>query len=167
MNRKFSDTRYLTLLSLFVAIELVVGLVPYLGYIPINPLLNVTIIHIPVIIGAIILGPKAGGILGFVFGLTSLINATFLRPSPVESPLFSPFFSGGVFQGNFNSLLICFVPRILVGIVAAYVFIGLKKTRLPSGINLLATGIIGSLVNTILVLSGILYFLCRAVCRGQ
>jgi uncharacterized membrane protein len=129
-----------------------------LGYIPLNPVLNVTIIHIPVIVGAILLGPKPGAFLGFLFGLTSLINATFLRPNPIESPIFSPFFAGGAFKGGWQSLVICFVPRILVGVFAGLLWMLLKRTKIPSVVSLALCGVVGSFTNTILVLGGIYLF---------
>lgn len=158
MTANSEKTRRLTRLALLIAIELIVGLLPFLGYIPLNPILNVTIIHIPVIIGAIIMGPKAGAMLGFFFGLTSFINATFLRPNPIESPIFSPFFNGGAFEGGWQSLVICFVPRILVGLVAGGLYLLLKRTKITSVISFAICGIAGSFTNTVLVLGGIYLF---------
>ena len=160
--------REIALYGLFIAIELMVGLTP-LGYIP-TPLLTITTVHLPVIIAAIVMGPKMGGVLGGVFGLTSLINATFLRPNPIESPIFSPFygfmFNDAKLTGNVWSLVICFVPRILVGLVAAGVFAGLyallkkvmKKDMAAILISSGIAGVLGSLTNTILVLGGIYLF---------
>ena len=51
------------------------------GYIPLG-FMNATIIHVPVIIGAIILGPKYGGFLGLVFGITSLWKIRTCRMPP-------------------------------------------------------------------------------------
>jgi len=158
MKNVTHSTKRLTQLSLLIAIELIVGLIPFLGYIPLNPVLNITIMHIPVIIAAVVLGPKAGGIVGFVFGLTSFINATWLRPNPIESPIFSPFFKGGEFEGGIGSLIICFVPRILVGVVAGYLFILLIKVIKNRSISLVIAGVVGSMTNTILVLGGIYIF---------
>ena len=78
--------------------------------------------HIPVIIAGIILGWKKGAFAGFVFGLTSFLKASFIAPN-ITSFLFSPLYPGG----NFWSLVICFVPRILVGVIAYFVFTGLMK----------------------------------------
>ena len=72
-----SKTKRLVILAVFSAIIAVMAFT--VGYIPLG-FMNATIIHIPVIIGAILLGPVEGGILGFVFGLTSLINNT-VRPN--------------------------------------------------------------------------------------
>ena len=123
-NRK-TDLRSLTLLALFAAIIVVMANVPFLGYIPLG-FMNATTVHIPVIIGACLLGPKAGGMLGFVFGLTSLINNT-LKPL-ITSFVFTPFYSlDPRFSGGIRSLFICFVPRILIGVFAGLIFNALKE----------------------------------------
>ena len=106
-------------LALLGGIVVVMAFVPFLGYIPLG-FTRATIIHVPVIIGSLILGPRNGAALGFLFGLTSLINNT-VNPT-ATSFVFSPFYSVGEFQGGIGSLIICFVPRILVGIVPYYIF---------------------------------------------
>ena len=159
VNQK-QKTRELALYGMFIAIEMIFGLTP-IGFIP-TPLLTVVTVHIPVILGAIMIGPKMGATLGFVFGLTSLINATFLKPNPIESPAFSPFYSyisdDAAFSGGWQSLVICFIPRILTGLVAAYVFILLRKAIKYDIISAGIAAVLGSLTNTLLVLFGI-YFL--------
>ncbi len=114
----------MVLTALFTAIIIIMAFVPYLGYINLV-VIKATLIHVPVIIGSIVLGPKKGGFLGFVFGCTSLINNTF-NPS-LLSFAFSPFYSVGEIGGNFFSVIICFVPRILVGVVPYFVYVGNKK----------------------------------------
>lgn len=148
-NTKIS-TKQLVLVSLFTAIIFIMGLTP-LGYLPIG-LFRVVTVHIPVIIGSIILGAKYGAFLGFVFGLTSLITAH-INLGPVAY-LFSPFLSG-----NFFSLVVCFVPRILVGIVPYYVYTFIKKLfKNRDEVALSLAGILGSLTNTIFVLGFIYVF---------
>lgn len=150
-NRK-SDLRSLTLLALFSAIIVVMANVPFLGYIPLG-FINATTVHIPVIIGACLLGPKAGAFLGGVFGLTSLINNT-LKPL-ITSFVFTPFYSlDPRFSGGIRSLIICFVPRILIGIVAGLLFKWLKSNTRPAVACGIA-GFLGSMTNTIFVLGGI------------
>ena len=68
----------MSLAGIFTAIIIAMSVVPFLGYIPLG-FMNATIIHVPVIIGAIILGPKYGAYLGLVFGVTSLVKATIPR----------------------------------------------------------------------------------------
>lgn len=75
-NRKRSSlTLGMVQTALFAALIIILAFTPFLGYIPLG-FTRATIIHIPVIIGSLMLGPKNGAFLGFVFGMTSLINNT-------------------------------------------------------------------------------------------
>ena len=65
-------TKDMVVVALFAAIIIVMACVPFLGYIPLG-VINATIIHVPVIIASVVLGPRKGAFLGGVFGLTSLI----------------------------------------------------------------------------------------------
>lgn len=142
------------------AIIVVMASVPFLGYIPLG-FMNATIIHVPVIIGAILLGPKYGAFLGLVFGVTSVIRAT-ITPN-VTSFVFSPFVSINGFGGNGWSLVIAIVPRVLIGVVAYYVFAAMMKfLRDKKGghtISLWIAGVAGSLTNTLLVMNLIYIFI--------
>lgn len=145
--------------AIFAALILLMAFTPFLGYIPLG-FTRATIIHIPVILGAVLLGPKQGAVLGFVFGLTSLINNT-VNPT-ATSFAFSPFYSVGETSGNWASLVICFIPRILIGVVAYYVYLGVKKAMgdRKSGTTLAlgAAGLCGALTNTLLVMNLIFLF---------
>ena len=123
---KNEKTYELVLTALFTAIIVIMAFTP-LGYIPLV-VINATIIHIPVILGALFLGPKKGAFLGFVFGLTSFINNTF-KAATASAFVFSPVLAYNVVgvSGIFKSLYICFVPRILVGVVPYYVYILIRK----------------------------------------
>lgn len=98
--------------ALFAALIIILAFTPFLGYIPLG-FTRATIIHIPVIIGSLMLGPKKGAFLGFVFGMTSFINNT-MNPT-ATSFVFTPFFELGEVHGGIGSVIICFVPRMLVG----------------------------------------------------
>ncbi len=148
MNK--SKTTDMVLMALFAAIIIALAVIPGIGYIPLG-VTRATTIHIPVIIASIILGPKKGGILGGVFGLTSLVMNTFMPT--VTSFVFTPFYSGG----NFWSLLICFLPRILTGIVPYYVFKLLSRIKLKA-VPLMIAGFLGSMTNTLLVMNLIYIF---------
>ena len=142
------------------------GLFALIGYIPLG-FTKATTIHIPVIIGSILLGPQKGAVLGGVFGLTSLINNT-LYPT-ATSFVFSPFYSAGAFKGGWASLIICFAPRILVGVTPWLVW-HLLEPRLGSSrtgrlFSLGLAGFAGALTNTLLVMNGIFSVLRR--CLGR
>ena len=79
--------------ALFTAIIVVMAFTP-LGFIPLV-VINATIIHIPVILGAIFCGPKKGAFLGFVFGLTSFIKNT-LMPTSMSAFVFSPILASSI-----------------------------------------------------------------------
>ena len=123
---KNEKTYELVLTALFTAIIVIMAFTP-LGYIPLV-VINATIIHIPVILGALFLGPKKGAFLGFVFGLTSFINNTF-KAATASAFVFSPVLAANVvgFSGIFKSLYICFVPRILVGVIPYFVYILIRR----------------------------------------
>lgn len=142
--------------TMLVAIMTLMALVPLLGYIPLTPTIRATTLHLPVIIGAVLLGPRVGAFLGAVFGLTSLLSNTF---SPtVTSFVFSPFYQVGEIGGNAWSLVICFVPRILLGVVAGWVFLLLRERVKHQTLSCAVAAVAGSLTNTILVLWGIYLF---------
>lgn len=123
---KNEKTYELVLTALFTAIIVIMAFTP-LGYIPLV-VINATIIHIPVILGALFLGPKKGAFLGFVFGLTSFINNTF-KAATASAFVFSPVLAANVVgvSGIFKSLYICFVPRILVGVIPYFVYILIRN----------------------------------------
>lgn len=159
MERNNGKTLELVQLALFSAIIIIMAFVPFLGYIPLG-FMNATIIHVPVIIASIVLGYKKGAFLGFLFGLTSLLNNTF-KPN-LTSFVFTPFYTLGTDGGNFFSLIICFVPRILVGVVPYFVYQGMMKgfgnKKWGRGAGLTLAGIAGSLTNTLLVMNMIYFF---------
>jgi len=111
------------------------------------------------------LGPKYGGFLGFVFGLTSLLNNTF-NPT-LTSFVFTPFYSLGTYSGNFWSLVIVFLPRILVGIVPYYIYKGMKKIKNNDVLALGVAGVGGSLTNTLLVMSFIYLFFGQSYAQAK
>ena len=141
--------------ALFAALIIILAFTPFLGYIPLG-FTRATIIHIPVIIGSLMLGPKKGAFLGFVFGMTSFINNT-MNPT-ATSFVFTPFFELGEVHGGIGSVIICFVPRILVGVVPWYVYRGLERIFGKQMLSLAAAGIAGALTNTRLVMNLIYVF---------
>lgn len=147
--------------AIFGAIIIIMAFTPFLGYIPLG-FTRATILHVPVIIASLLMGPKKGGVLGFLFGLTSFINNT-MNPT-ATSFVFTPFYSVGEVSGGIGSLIICFVPRILVGILPFYVYklaMYFRSKRGKSGVSnagLIFAGVTGSLVNTLLVMNLIFVF---------
>ena len=173
--QKPAGSRYSTMsmvqVAIFGAIIFIMAFTPFLGYIPLG-VTRATIIHIPVIIASLLMGPKKGSVLGFVFGLTSFINNT-INPT-ATSFVFTPFYSVGEISGGIGSIIICFVPRILIGIVPYYVYrLALRfvsedtRRKGVSGIGLVLAGISGALVNTLLVMNLIFVFFREAYAQAN
>lgn len=158
MNRKKSETQRLTLAAFFVAIEIVLT-TTQLGYLPIGPI-SITTMHLPVILAGIILGPGYGSVIGAVFGLTSVLNATF-RPG-LTSFCFSPFISIGSVSGNFASLLIAFIPRIFLGWFSGVLYRILNGKLHNSWLSAMISAGINTLIHTLLVMGMIVLFFGKA-----
>ena len=153
--QKKMDVRLLAQMALLTALMLVMAYTP-LGYIPL-PFMNATTMHIPVIIGACLLGPKMGAVLGGLFGLTSVFKAT-ITPN-ITSFVFTPFYSlNPQFSGSWKSLIVAIVPRILIGLLAGLAYQALRKAVHNETVSLAISGFIGSMVNTIGVM-GLIYLL--------
>ncbi|MBE6973027.1 MAG: ECF transporter S component [Ruminococcaceae bacterium] len=157
MKQKTKDTRWMVGVAMMAAIVVLLANTP-LGLIPL-PMINATTTHIPVIVGAILLGPLAGGILGGVFGVCSLISNT-IAPK-VVSFCFSPFLSTTGAVGATKALWVSVGCRILIGVVAGWLWIGLKKIKVADLVALPIVGFVGSMTNTVTVMFSIL-FLFRA-----
>ena len=155
MKTKNTNTRWMVSVALMAAIVILLANTP-LGMIQL-PIIKATTVHIPVIIGAILLGPLAGAILGAVFGACSLISNT-MTPT-LLSFAFSPFMSTTGLIGAAKAIWISVGCRILIGVVSGWLWILFKKIKMNKKIYqviaLAITGFIGSMVNTITVMGSI------------
>lgn len=157
MKHKTKNTRWMAAVAMMAAIVVLLANTP-LGLIQL-PVIKATTTHIPVIIGAVLLGPLAGGLLGGVFGICSLISNTI---APVATSMcFSPFLSTTGLVGAVKAVWVSVGCRILIGVVAGWLWLGLKKLRVSDYIALPVVGFVGSMTNTIAVMFSIL-FLFRA-----
>lgn len=144
-NKTTNKTRYMVDLALMSAVIVLMALTP-LGYIR-TPALSITLIPIPVAVGAIILGPAGGAVLGTVFGATSFAQAL----------------SGGgmgaiLLQINpLATLFLCIVPRILEGFLCGLIFKLLRKVNLKKASYYIA-GISCPVLNTVLFMSTLVAF---------
>lgn len=128
---KALTTRRIVVAGVLSAIAILLG-VTGLGFIPVPTAAgSATIMHLPAVIGGVIEGPIVGGIIGLIFGITSFLH-------------------GGV--AWFKDPLVSILPRIFIGIVSYYVYVGLRRMHVPMVVNLAITGFLGSVTNTVLVL---------------
>lgn len=136
-NTSRSKTLRLAQLGILSAIIIIMAFTP-LGYLRIGPL-SITFLTVPVIIGAMLLGPTVGAILGAVFGVTSfaqcfgmdVFGTTLMSINPVYTFIMTMF------------------PRILIGLVSGYVMIWFDKKRTSRTLAYAVTALAGVLTNTL------------------
>ena len=141
MQKTREKTRKLVVAGMLSAVTMVLGLTP-LGIIPIGPL-NATILHVPVIIGAVLEGPVVGFVIGLIFGLFSLYRAAV---------------GGSVLAPLFLNPVVTILPRVLIGPVAYYVFRGISHLTRKRALSVGAAAVAGTLTNTIGVM-GLIFIL--------
>lgn len=163
MKEKKRDTRWMVCVALMAAIVIVLANTP-LGMIQL-PVIKATTVHIPVILGAVLLGPLAGSILGGVFGICSLISNT-MAPT-LLSFAFSPFMSTTGLPGVLKALWISVGCRILIGVVSGWLWKLFEKVHLNQTIALPITGFVGAMVNTVTVMGSIYLLFAQQYAQAQ
>lgn len=157
---KMKKTVRLTLMAALIAIMVVMDFTP-LGYIVTPTGFSITMMIIPVAVGAVTLGPAAGALLGFVFGLTSFLQAFgigfFIDPSAAvlwsANPLAMAF--------------TCFVPRMLMGALVGFIYMGLSRIkRFRVGAYAIAS-VSAPVLNTVFFLTAYLTLFSDTVLAGE
>lgn len=144
-SKRSVNVRKMTIISVLSAISIMLSMIPFVGFIQIGPI-AITTMYIPVIIGAIMEGPMAGAVIGLVFGASSLIRALTM-PTVTSFAFINP--------------LVSILPRVLIGLLAYYVYeLSMKLTK-NVYISGLVTGAAGAITNTVGVL-GMIYVLYGA-----
>ena len=140
-NRKNSNMESvlkLTLTAVFLAIIVVMSFTP-IGYLKVGTV-EISLLAIPVAMGAALLGVGGGALLGLAFGVTSLIQC------------FGMSAFGTALMGINPALtvILCIVPRVLVGVASALVYKVLKKKNVQANVSSLVSFLTAAVVNTVL-----------------
>lgn len=154
MRNTSSKVRQITLTAILAAIVILMAFTP-LGYLRVG-VVSITFLVIPVVIGGMTLGPVRGAFLGAVFGATSfaqcfmgdLFGAALIAISPLATAL------------------ACFIPRILIGVVAGLLFPLLLKATKNNAVAFIGTAIAGTLTNTVLFVGLVVGFFQRSYFGG-
>ena len=149
----------MTRLAVLAAILIIMGFTP-LGYLKLNPVMTITFNMIPVVVGAVILGPEGGAILGIIFGLTSFSQA--LTGSDLLGTAILN--SGGL--NACRLFLTCVVSRFFAGWIPGLFFKALDRGAKGSKRVVLITlaALCGSVANTLFFVGNfILYFADNAI----
>jgi uncharacterized membrane protein len=125
------STREIVIAGVIGGVALFLG-ATRLGFIPVPvPFIgNATIMHIPAIVGGALEGPVVGLLTGAIFGIFSFLYA--------DVPIF-------------KDPIIAILPRLLIGVVAWAVFVGLRRWSVD--LASVAAGLLGSLTNSVGVLA--------------
>ena len=145
------NMRTFVLTGMFVALVFLFGFIPAIGLIPLG-FINLTLLHLPVIIGTLLLGFKPGLLLGACFGIVSSMSAfgIYGTPSALAAAL--------VAAQPLLALIVCFVPRLLVPTVTHFVYKFFSKKDARSLKAIVPAAVLGSLTNTIFYLGLMLLF---------
>lgn len=127
-------TRKIVVTGVLGAIAILLGLTHW-GFIPWFSGASLTIMHVPVIIGAILEGPLVGAGIGLIFGVFSMLQAAIAPSGPTDVWFTNPVLS--------------VLPRLFIGPVAWLAYNALKRWPV---VGILTSAIAGSATNTILVL---------------
>ncbi len=132
-NKLFS----LTLTAAFLALIVVMSFTP-IGYLKVG-VIEITLLVLPVVLGAITIGTGAGVFLGFAFGATSFIQCFGMSTFGAALLAIQPVYTA----------LVCFLPRVLLGLLSGLLFRALSKTKLPAAVSCGLTALCASLCNTV------------------
>lgn len=141
-----SNTQFMVRLALLIAVELVMAYTP-LGYFK-TAGLEITFMMVPVTLGAILLGPLGGAVLGGVFGLTSF--ATCFGASAFGAALLA--------VNPLATFVVCFVPRVLAGLLPGLLFAALSRRGRPRSWAFGLCALLAPLLNTLFFMTTLCLF---------
>ena len=146
---KTFSTKYMVELALMIAIVFLMSLTP-LGYIR-TPGLSVTLLTVPVAVGAVILGPTGGAICGLAFGITSFYQC------------FSSTFGMALLSINpVGTFITSIVPRVLEGWLCGLIFAFLYDRVRTRKLSFYVASLSCPLLNTLLFMSSLVLFFYRS-----
>ena len=135
-------------LAVFSAIIILMAFTP-LGYLQIG-VVKMTLIMIPVAVGAITIGPAAGAFLGLVFGVTSFAQCFGLDAFGTALMAINPIYT----------FIMCIVPRALMGYLCGLIFKAVKK--LNKSTAYIAASVSGAVLNTVFFVGLLMLFFGRS-----
>ena len=146
-KNKMSKLVKFTQLAVLAAIVVVMSFTP-LGYLKIGPL-SIALVIIPVVTGAIVLGPGAGAFMGLVFGVTSFAQCFGIDAFGTTLMSISPFFT----------FVMCIPTRVLAGYLCGLIFKGLSsalKGKKSAEISYPVSAVAGPVFNTLFFMSSLI-----------
>lgn len=143
---KNSKTLKMVQMTILIAIVLLMSFTP-IGYLR-TAGLEVSLLTIPVVIGAMLLGPGAGAVLGAVFGLTSFWQCFGMSPFGATLLGINPFYT----------FLVCVPTRTLMGFLTGWLFRLIHKVDKSHTVSYFVGGLIGAALNTLFFMGTLVLF---------
>ena len=151
LKRTFRDKHYIMALGILCAVLVVVGAVGVLF--PSVPVFDY--MHILVILGAVLLGPGAGAVLGVVFGLCSIWYYSVHLSAYAFVFSFSPFATNEGLLGVAKSLWIALGCRVLLGLVSGWLWKLAMKVKVPELLALPIISGVSAMLQALVVLHSV------------
>ena len=146
-KNKMSKLVKFTQLAVLAAIVVVMSFTP-LGYLKIGPL-SIALVIIPVVTGAIVLGPGAGAFMGLVFGVTSFAQCFGMDAFGTTLMSINPFFT----------FVMCIPTRVLAGYLCGLIFKGVSKAlsgKKSAEVSYPVSAVAGPVFNTLFFMSSLI-----------
>ncbi len=137
------NVTYMVELAVLIAIILIMAFTP-IGYIKTLGL-EITLIVVPVCVGAVTLGPLAGFVLGTVFGISSFIQCFGLSTFGTTLLGINPILC----------FIVCVPTRMLMGWLTGVIFKALKKTNRMKALATPIACLVGPILNTVFFMSAL------------
>jgi len=155
MKNSSKKVQRLALAAVLTAVIILLAFTP-LGYLKVG-IVSITLLVIPVVIGAIALGPLYGGFLGGVFGVTSFVQCFGMDPFGTTLMGLNPI----------ATFVACMVPRILIGVFAGLLYNVLRRVAKNAVWPAAVTALVGSLTNTVLFIGMVILFFRHTYFEGS
>ncbi len=134
-----TKTQKLVYYAMVMAIIILMAVVPFLGFIQIPPI-AITLVHIPVIIGTLLFGWKAGILFGLTFGVSSMLVAI-TRGAATDLLFINP--------------LVSVVPRVIFGALIYPLYTLFARIFKKESATIGVTAFVSSFVHSVLVITAI------------
>ncbi|MEG1886558.1 MAG: ECF transporter S component [Oscillospiraceae bacterium] len=146
MSMSKTAVKKMVLTAVLSAIIIVMSITP-LGYLKIAAL-SISFLTVPVTIGAVLMGPVSGAVLGLVFGITSFVQCFGMDAFGTALLGINPFYTG----------IVCIVPRVLMGLLTGLIFMAMKKFSKNNTLPYAISSVSGALLNTLMFMSALILF---------
>jgi uncharacterized membrane protein len=141
-----TQTLWMVQTAILAAILILMAFTP-LGYLKVGTI-SITFLTLPVVVGAVMIGPLSGAVLGGVFGITSFVQCFGMDVFGTTLMGINPVLT----------FILCMVPRILMGLLVGLIFRALLRIDKIKLWSFAVASLSGAVINTVLFVGALLLF---------